>query len=98
MSDGAPKSSYELAMERLRKKDAEDGVTDWTPTEEQKAEIANIKQVYAAKLAEAEILYKSKIMTVWEPEERAKVDEGHRRDMQRLNEERERKLAKLRQQ
>ena len=96
MSEEAPKSAYELAMERLRRKDAEAGVEERAVTEEQKAQIAEIKRVYAAKVAEAEILYKSTIMTLLEPEARLKHDADHRRDLQRINDERERKLAKVR--
>ena len=36
MSDGAPKSAFELAMERLRKKDADEGVVEKSLTDEQK--------------------------------------------------------------
>lgn len=96
MPDEAPKSAYELAMERLRRKDAESGVEERALNEEQRAEIAEIKRVYAAKLAEAEILHKSKLMTVWEPEERQKLEQGHRRDLERFRDEQERKLQAVR--
>ena len=39
MADEAPKSALELAMERLKKKDAEAGVVEHKLTEEQKAAI-----------------------------------------------------------
>lgn len=96
MADEAPKSAYELAMERLRRQDAEQGVEERTLSDAQKAAIAEIKQFYSAKVAEAEILYKSKLMMVFDPEERLKLDDEHRRDLQRLQDERERKLARLR--
>jgi hypothetical protein len=96
MPDEAPKSAYELAMERLRRKDAEEGVDERVVSVEQKAEIAEVKRIYDAKVAEAEILFKSKMATVFEPEERTKLAEGHRRDLQRLHDDRERKLAKIR--
>jgi hypothetical protein len=96
MTDEAPKTAYEVAMERLRRKDAEDGVEERSVSEEQKAEIAEIRRVYAAKIAEAEILHKSKVMGVFDPEQRALAEQGHRRDLERLREEQERKLAKLR--
>ena len=96
MSEDAPKSALELAMERLKKKDAAEGIAELTLTDEQREEIAEIKRVYAAKIAEEEILYTSKIMTIWEPEERAKLDEGHRREVARLNEDRDKKTAKVR--
>jgi hypothetical protein len=96
MTDEAPKSAYELAMERLRRKDAESGVTDRALSDAQKAAIAEIKRVYAAKQAETEILHKSKLMTTFEPEERAALEQGYRRDLERLRDEEERKLQKAR--
>lgn len=96
MADEAPKSAYELAMERLRKKDAAEGIAERAVTDEQKAEIAEVRRVYEAKVAEAEILFKSKMATVFEPEERARLLDGHRRDLQRLQDDRERKLTKIR--
>jgi hypothetical protein len=96
MSDEAPKSAYELAMERLRRKDADAGVEEREVTEAQKAEIAEVRRVYAAKVAETEILHTSKLLSVFEPDERLKLEDNHRRDLQRLQDERERKLAKIR--
>ena len=96
MSDEAPKSALELAMERLRRKDVEEGVVEKTLTAEQKSEIAEVRQVYSAKVAQEEILFKSKLATTRDPEERMKLEEGHRRDLQRLSEDRDRKLEKLR--
>ena len=96
MTDEAPKSAYELAMERLRRKDAEAGVEERAMSEEQKAEIAEIKRVYSAKQAEAEILHKSKLMSTFDAEERAALEQGHRRDLERLRDEQERKLQKVR--
>ena len=96
MTDEAPKSAYELAMERLRRKDAESGVEERSMSEEQKAEIAEIKRVYSAKQAEVEILHKSKLMSTFDPEERATLEQGHRRDLERLRDEQERKLQKVR--
>jgi hypothetical protein len=96
MTDEAPKTAYELAMERLRRKDAAEGVEERSVTDEQKAAIAEIRRIYAAKTAEAEILHKAKLMGLFDPEQRALAEQGHRRDLERLREEQERKLAKLR--
>lgn len=96
--DEAPKSAVELAMERLRKKDAEQGVTDRPISDEQKAEIASVRQNYGAKLAQEEILFKSRLATVMEHEERLRLQEGHRREMQRFNDERDRKIERIRNQ
>ena len=52
--DGGPKSSFELAMERLRKKDAEEGVTTRPMTDLQKGAIAEVRSLYDSKIAEQE--------------------------------------------
>ena len=96
--DEEPKSALELAMERLRKKDAEQGVSDRAVSEDQKVEIASVRQNYTAKLAQEDILFKSRLATVMEYEERQKLEEGHRRERQRLNDERDRKIEKIRNQ
>ena len=52
----APKSSFELAMERLRAADRESGVEEKTLTDAQKAAIAEARSVASSRLAEREIL------------------------------------------
>ena len=94
--DDAPKSALELAMERLRKKDAEEGVTDRVLTDDQKNEIAEVRKTYAARLAQEDILYKSKLQGLFDPESRAALEEGYRRDVERINHERDRKIEKIR--
>lgn len=97
-SDEKPKSALELAMERLRKRDAESGAVDRPPTEEQKAAIAEARSVHAAKLAELEILHRSKMSRMFDPAERGQAEENYRRDIMRLNDECERKVRKIREQ
>lgn len=94
--DGAPKSAYELAMERLKKKDADAGVSERSLTEEQKNEIADVRKTFAAKLAQEEILFKSKTQGLLDPESRRELEEHYRRDVERLNHERDRKIEKIR--
>lgn len=96
MEDEGPKSAVELAMARLRKKDVDDGVADKPLSDEQKAEIASVRQTYAAKLAQEEILFKSKLQASVDFEERQKMDEHYRRDVERLTHERDRKIEKIR--
>jgi hypothetical protein len=96
MSDEAPKSALELAMERLKKKDAEQGVSDRPLSEDQKNQIAEVRKSYAAKLAQEEILFKSKMVSVTEYEARQQLEENYRRDLERLNHERDRKIEKIR--
>ena len=96
MTDEAPKSAFELAMERLRKKDREDGVEERRLTEEQRAAIAEIQKVYQARLAEREILHRSKLAQTADPEARAAVEDDYRRDRERIVSERDRKLEEAR--
>jgi hypothetical protein len=94
--DDAPKSALEIAMARLRQKDAERGESAATLTDEQKARIAEIRQAAQAKLAQEDILYQASLAKTWEPEARAKLEAQHRADVTRINEDAERKVAKLR--
>ena len=97
MSDGeAPKSAYELAMERLRKKDADEGVQILPLTDAQKAAIADIRSFYQSKIAEAEVLHQSKIRAVLDPAEREALEQALRRDRERLTSERDAKIEKAR--
>ena len=93
---GEPKSAYEIAMERLRRKDAEEGVTERAVSDEQKEAIAEARRVHKAKTAEAEILHKSKLLTTFDPDERMKLEQQHRRDLERLQHDLDKKLAKIR--
>jgi hypothetical protein len=94
--EGAPKSSYELAMERLRKKDAEAGIESRPVTDEQKAAIAEARSLYGSKLAEIEVLHQSTIGTVVDPAERDALEQNYRRERERLTSERDAKIEKIR--
>jgi hypothetical protein len=94
--DDAPKSAYEIILERLKKKDREDGVEERPVTDEQKARIAELRRVYEAKLAEREILYQSSRRKAADLEALDKIEEEYRRDRERLVAERERKIEDIR--
>lgn len=99
MSDsGAPKSSFELAMERLRKKDADEGVTTRPLTDDQKAAIAEVRSLYDAKIAEQDILQQSamKNMLGADPAEVEEVARRFRRERERLASERDAKVETIR--
>src|SRR4051794_38502101 len=96
MNDEAPKSALELAMARLKQKDAEQGVTDRVLTEEQKNEIAEVRKTYGAKLAQEEILFKSKTAAFLDPDSRRALEDNYRRDVERITHERDRKIEKIR--
>ncbi|MBI4636751.1 MAG: hypothetical protein HY727_10430 [Candidatus Rokubacteria bacterium] len=95
MSDDAPKKSYELAMERLRKKDQE-AAGERPLTNAQKSAIAEIRQFYKAKSAELEILHQAALRKATTREEIDQLNENLRRDDERLASERDRKIAEIR--
>jgi len=95
MSD-APKSAFELAMERLRKKDAEAGVQEQKLTDEQKAAIAEARSMYEAKVAERQILHRSNVLNARSAEERQTMDEEYRRDLDRFANDRDAKIQRIR--
>jgi hypothetical protein len=94
--NNAPKSSVELAMERLRKQDAEAGIESRTVTDAQKAAIAEIRSFYDAKIAEQEVLHQSKLRASMDPAEREAISHEYRRERERLTNERDRKVEKAR--
>jgi hypothetical protein len=94
--DSAPKSSYELAMERLRKQDAEAGVEHKPLTDKQRAAIAEVRNFYEAKLAEQDVLHHSQIRAVQDYEKREELERGYRRERERLTSDRDAKIEKLR--
>ena len=95
MSD-APKSAYELAMERLRKKDAETGAVEQKLTDEQKAAIAEARSIYEARVAERQILHRQKQLMTFDPAEVEKMDDEYRRDMNRFASDRDAKIRRIR--
>jgi hypothetical protein len=94
--DEAPKSSYELAMERLRKKDRDEGVKDRPVSEKQKGAIAELRRVYEAKLAEREILHKASLRKAPDREALATLAEEYRLDREHVAAERDRKIEEAR--
>ena len=95
MADG-PKSAYELAMERLRKKDAEEGVVEQKLTDAQKADIAEARSVYEARVAERQILHREKVLSVFDPAERDVLEEQYRRDLDRFANDSDAKIRAIR--
>jgi hypothetical protein len=94
MSD-APKSSFELAMEKLKKKDAEAGVEEKPLTDAQRAAIAEARSVYESRVAERRIMHQSAVASVFDP---AELEERHtelRRDLERFASERDAKIKKI---
>lgn len=98
MPDDSPKSSFELAMERLRKKDKDASVEDHPLTDEQKAAIAEARQFHTAKVAELDILHQAALAGAGSHEEALRLNENLRRDKERLANDRDRKIAQIRSQ
>ena len=98
MAEGAPKSSFELAMERLRKKDAEEGVSTRPMTDEQKAAIAEVRSLYDSKIAEQDVLQQSASnrMLSADPTEIEEVARQFRRERERLASERDARIERIR--
>ena len=91
------KTAYELAMERLRKQDQEAGIEARTVTDEQKAEIAEVRRVYKARIAQEEVMFGSQLRNTVDPGERDTLQLQLRHERERLTSEQETKIDKIRQ-
>ncbi len=90
------KSAYELAMERLRAKDREEGLEEKPLTEDQKREIARLRQEAQAKLAELEILHRKNVHAAGgEPDALLKLEENYKTDRGRVESRLESAIAKV---
>jgi hypothetical protein len=92
-----PRSAVEIAMARLKQRDVDGGVIDRPPTDDQKAAIAEVRSVHAAKIAELQILQRSKMAGLYDPADRERVEAEYRDELRRLNDDFERKLTRIRQ-
>jgi len=100
MSD-APKSAYELALEKLKQRDRERGeAAPVLLTDEQKKKIATIRRTCEAKIAEREILHASertKVLSDPEGQEKLpKLEEEYLKDRRRIEAERDRQIEAVR--
>jgi Spy/CpxP family protein refolding chaperone len=98
MPDAPLKSAFELAMDRLKAKDREEGVPEEAPlTEAQKARITEIRRDAKAKLAEMEILHRKNLAgTGGDPAAVAKIEETYAIDRGRVESRMESAIAKAR--
>ena len=90
---GAPKSAYELAMEKLK---ARGDYEERKLTGKQKVAIADIRSRYRARIAEEEIAHQSKLSSVSTYEELDKLKTELAREKERLNAEMEEKVEEVR--
>jgi hypothetical protein len=92
----APKSAFELAMEKLKKKDAEAGVSEQILTDEQRTAIAEARSVYESRVAERRIMHQSTVAGIFEPTELEERNIELRRDLERFATDRDAKIKKIR--
>ena len=89
------KSAYELALERLEQqgieRPREEGLSG-----EQKEQVAEIRRQAEAKLAELEILHRDSLRKAFDPGKRQEAEEDYVRERRRIEEDRDRKIVKLR--
>jgi hypothetical protein len=96
VADERPKTAYELAMERLSRKDQEATAPTRALTDAQKAEIAEVRQVHQSRVAEREILHQAALRKATSHEEVDQLNEALRRDVDRFARERDQKIARIR--
>ena len=98
MSEPPLKSAFELAMERLKAKDREEGVSEEKPlTGAQKERIAELRRDAKAKLAEMEILHRKNLASAGaDPAELAKIEESYATDRARVESRLDSAVAKVR--
>lgn len=87
------KSAYELALERLERQGVE-RPEDLSP--ELRAKIADIRSQAESKSAELEILHRDRLKGIYDPGKRQEEEEEYVRERRRIEEDRDRKIAKLR--
>lgn len=89
------KSAYELALERLEKqgidRPREEGLSG-----EMKEQVAEIRRQTEAKLAELEILHRDSQRKAVDPVKRQEAEDNYVRERRRMEDDRDRKIAKLR--
>ncbi len=97
MQDDAPKSAYEIALEKLKERDRERG--EKAParlTDRQKQQISEIRSQFEARLAEKEIIHQSeREKSAGDPEILEKLDQEFAMERRKIEEERDRRIAKV---
>ena len=97
MTDQKPlKSALEIAMERFRKSDEAAGIEKRPLTDAQKAAIGEARNFCEAKLAEQEVLHRSRMRHSADPALREAMEQEYRRDRERFTSERDAKIEKIR--
>jgi hypothetical protein len=89
------KSAYELALERMEQQGIE-RPREETLSEEFREKVAAVRSQAAAKLAELEILHGNRLKGMYDPAKREEEEQDYVRERRRIEDDRERKIAKLR--
>jgi hypothetical protein len=90
-----PKSSFELAMERLRAADSPETKKS-SLSAKQKEAIAEARRVSASRLAEREILFHDSLKQLRDPADREKAEGEYVIDRKRIDEDCERQIEAIR--
>ena len=90
-----PKSAYELALERMER-DGIDRPRSESLSDATRAEIADVRSKAEARLAELEILHRDRLAESADPAERDKAEQNYRAERERIEGQRDRKIARLR--
>ena len=96
-TDDKPKSAVELAMERMRRKDADSGVAERPPRRTQKAADRRGTQpsrVESGRSRDSAPIETGRARSI--PQIASQAEEAYRRDLARLHDDLERKIAKMR--
>ena len=83
-------------MERLRKKDEAAGVVQAPLTDAQKAAIAEIRSLYGARLAQADLQHQDRLRVTFDPAVREALEVEYRREREHLTAEMDAKIEKSR--
>jgi len=92
----APKSAFELAMERLKKKDADAGIEQKALTDEQRAAIAEARNLCESRVAERRIMHQSQTAAVFDPQELELHREHLLRDLAQFESDCDAKIREIR--
>jgi hypothetical protein len=91
----AIKSAYELALERLEREGIE-RPREESLSDDARRQVAEIRQQAEARLAELEILHRNRLRTLGDPAARQAEEEDYVRERRRIEDGRERKVARVR--
>jgi hypothetical protein len=89
------KSAYELALERLEQQGIE-RPREESLSEETREKVAEVRRQAEAKLAELEILHGNRLKGLYDPTKREEEEQDYVRERRRIEDDRERKITKLR--